>query len=96
MDKKTIREIAISSAVYSLGAIIVPLVLIGGLGYLIDKWLNIYPLVTIVSIIVAFIVTNIMLFKRITKINKIIDSFREEVIKKRMDEAGTKAKSEND
>lgn len=96
MDKKTIKEIAISSAVYSLGAIIAPLILIGGSGYLLDKWLGIYPIVTIVSIIVAFLVTNIMLFKRINKINKIIDSYREKVIKERMDEAGVKDKVEND
>ncbi len=96
MDKKTIKEIAISSAVYSLGAIIAPLILIGGSGYLLDKWLGIYPIVTIVSIIVAFLVTNIMLFKRINKINKIIDSYREKVIKERMNEAGVKDKVEND
>ncbi len=96
MDKKTIREIAISSAIYSLGAIFAPLILIGGSGYLLDKWLNTYPFIFIVSVIVAFLVTNLMLFKRITKINKIIDTYREKVIQEKMNEAGTKIKPEND
>ncbi len=96
MDKKTIREIAISSAMYSLGAIFAPLILIGGSGYLLDKLLATRPFIFIFSIIIAFLVTNIMLFKRINKINKIIDTYREKVIKEKMDEAGVKDKTEND
>lgn len=96
MDKKTVREIAISSAMYSLGAIFAPLILIGGSGYLLDKWLDTGPFIFIVSIVIAFFVTNIMLFKRIGKINKIIDSYREKVVQERMDEAGKKEKSENE
>jgi F0F1-type ATP synthase assembly protein I len=96
MDKKTIREIAISSAMYSLGAIFAPLILIGGSGYLLDKLLDTHPFIFILSIIVAFFVTNIMLFKRINKINKIIDSYREKLTEEKMKQAGTKTKPEND
>ncbi len=90
MDKKTIREIAISSAMYSLGAIFAPLVIIGGSGYLLDQWLDTYPVIFLISALVAFVVTNIMLFKRIKKINSIIDKHRDEIIEKKMNEAGSK------
>lgn len=96
MDKKTIREIAISSAMYSIGAIFAPLILIGGAGYLLDKWLDTYPLIFLISALVAFVVTNIMLFKRIKKINKIIDKYKEEIIEDKMNEAGSQSKSKED
>jgi len=96
MDKKTIREIAISSAMYSIGAIFAPLILIGGAGYFLDKWLDTYPLIFLISALVAFVVTNIMLFKRVKKINKIIDKYREEIIADKMDEAGSQPELKED
>lgn len=90
MDKKTIKEIAISSALYSLGAIFGPLVLIGGSGYLLDILFNTKPIILIFSILVAFIVTNILLFKKIKKINRLMEKFRDEVVKEKMAEAGSK------
>lgn len=95
MDKKTIREIAISSAMYSIGAIFVPLVLIGGLGYFLDKWLETYPVIFLISVLIAFIVTNVMLFKRIKKINNIIEKYRDKIITEKMDEAGKSFKDKS-
>ena len=96
MDKKTIREIAISSAMYSIGAIFAPLIIIGGTGYLLDKWFDTYPFIFLISALIAFVITNIMLFKRIKKINKTIEKYRDKIIQEKMDEAGSRSKDKSD
>ncbi|MDI3496373.1 MAG: hypothetical protein PWQ35_394 [Patescibacteria group bacterium] len=85
MDKKTIREIVVASAMYSLGSILGPLLILGGTGLLLDKILDTYPWFLLGSILIAFIVTNILLFKKIKKINKLMDNYRQEVIAKKID-----------
>ncbi len=81
MDKKMIREIAISSALYSLGSILGPLLIFGSLGWVLDKLIfNTYPYIILASILVAFVVTNVLLFKKIKKINLIMDNFQKEAI----------------
>lgn len=83
MDKKSIREIAISSAMYSVGSILGPLLLFGTLGWVLDKLVfDTYPYILLASIFVAFIVTNILLFKQIKRINRLMDDFKQEAIEK--------------
>ncbi len=95
MDKKTIREIAISSGLYSLGAIFGPLILIGGAGYLLDILFNTRPIILIVSVLIAFVITNILLFKKIKKINRLMDKFREEIIAEKMEEIDSRSSKQN-
>ncbi len=90
MDKKSVKEIAISSALYSLGSIIGPILLIGVPAYLLDKWLGFYPWLTLLAILLAFVVTNILLFKKIGKINKMMEKYRDEVVAEKMKEAELK------
>jgi F0F1-type ATP synthase assembly protein I len=84
MDKKSIREIAISSAMYSVGSILGPLLVFGAIGWVLDKLVfGTYPYILLTSIFVAFVVTNVLLFKQIKKINRTMDSFKKEVIEKK-------------
>jgi F0F1-type ATP synthase assembly protein I len=83
MDKKAIREIALASAMYSLGSILGPLLVFGGMGLILDRIFKTHPWSLLISVLVAFIVTNILLFKKIRKINKMMDSFRREEIAKK-------------
>ena len=78
MDKKTIREIAVASAMYGLGSILGPLFVIGSIGWILDKVFNTGRLFLFSSIFVAFIVTNFLLFKKLKKINKMIDAYNQE------------------
>jgi len=83
MDKKTIREITVASAMYSLGSILGPLLVFGGLGLVLDRIFKTHPWSLLVSVLVAFIVTNILLFKKIRKINKMMAAFRQEELAKK-------------
>ncbi len=83
MDKKAIREIAMASAMYSLGSIIGPLLAFGGLGLLLDRIFKTHPWLLLISILLAFITTNILLFKKIKKINQMMDAYRQEALTKK-------------
>lgn len=85
MDKKTIREIIVASATYSLGSILGPLFVIGGLGWILDRIFDTRPWILLGSILVAFIVTNVLLFKKLKKINKMMDVYGQEVQQKKED-----------
>lgn len=80
MDKKTLREIFLASASYSLGSIFGPLIVIGGIGFFLDKLFGTKPWILLASVLVAFVVTNILLFKKIKKINQMMEKYRQEVL----------------
>lgn len=80
MDKKTVREIVVASAMYSLGSILGPLLVIGGLGLILDRIFGTRPWLLLGSVLVAFIITNVLLFKKIKKINQMMDEYRRETI----------------
>lgn len=83
MDKRTIKEVVLASAMYSIGSILGPLLIIGGLGMLLDKLLSTGPWLLLLSILIAFVVTNILLFKKIRKINRMMDVYRRETREER-------------
>lgn len=76
MDKKAIREMMFASAMYSLGSILGPLLVCGGLGFLLDRVFSTSPWGLLSSILVAFIITNILLFRKLGRINRLIDSYK--------------------
>ncbi|MBU0721998.1 AtpZ/AtpI family protein [Patescibacteria group bacterium] len=69
---KNTRQLICAMAAYSGTSILGPLLLIGGVGYFLDKMFNTNPILLIVSVIIAFIVTNILLYKKVkVLINKV-------------------------
>ena len=76
MDKKSIREIIIASSLYSIGSILGPLLVFGGFGLILDRIFDTKPVALLISILVAFIMTNVLLFKKIKKINGMMDAYR--------------------
>ncbi|MDA3802574.1 MAG: hypothetical protein PF488_01585 [Patescibacteria group bacterium] len=91
MDKKAVKEIILASAMYSLGSIFGPLIIIGGTGLLLDKLFGTSPWILLGSILVAFIVTNVLLFKKIKKINRMMENYRQEALVNKDEEEETKA-----
>lgn len=72
MDKRSIRQIIISSAAYSLSSIIGPLLFLGVPAYFLDNFLGTKPVILLISVFCAFIITNVLLFKKVVKINQMI------------------------
>ncbi len=75
MESKSIRQIVISSAAYSLSSILGPLLFLGVPAYFIDQYLGTNPLLLLVAVGISFIITNILLFKKVAKINQMISSY---------------------
>ncbi|MFA5644154.1 MAG: AtpZ/AtpI family protein [Patescibacteria group bacterium] len=69
---KNNKEIARAMFLYISFSVLGPLLVIGGIGYLIDRLFNTH-FILILSILVAFIVSNVLMFKKLKKINKEIE-----------------------
>lgn len=72
MEKRDLRQIAVSAAAYSLSSILGPLLVLGVPAYFIDTWLGTRPVIMLVAVFIAFITTNILLYKKIAQINHLI------------------------
>lgn len=72
MDKHSLRQLIVSSAAYSLSSIVGPLLLLGVPAYFIDKYLETSPLLILIAVFIAFIITNVLLFKKVAKINRMM------------------------
>ncbi|MBN2884636.1 hypothetical protein JXE04_01800 [Patescibacteria group bacterium] len=75
MDKKSIKQIVISSAAYSLSSIFGPLLFIGVPAYFLDRYLGTNPMILLVAVFIAFIISNILLFRKVKIINQMISSY---------------------
>lgn len=81
MDSQSLRQIILSSAAYSLSSILGPLLFLGVPAYFIDKSLGTNPLLLLIAVAVSFVITNVLLFKKVTKINRMIaDNFLPPVV----------------
>jgi len=67
------KQLIIALSAYASASIFGPLILIGGAGYLLDRALNTKPIILIISIIIAFIVTNILIYKKAEALSKLMD-----------------------
>ncbi|MDD5031436.1 MAG: AtpZ/AtpI family protein [Patescibacteria group bacterium] len=86
LDKyKNIRQLSWALAFYSSTSIFGPLLIIGGAGWYLDRVLGTRPWLLAISIFIAFIVTNILLFKKVVALTRWIS--RQKELRKK-DEAG--------
>ncbi|MDD2434018.1 MAG: hypothetical protein PHW67_01975 [Bacilli bacterium] len=74
MDKKTIKDLVLSSAAYSLSSILGPLLFFAVPAYFLDKHFGTKPMILLSAIFVAFIITNVLLYKKVQKINLMIET----------------------
>lgn len=72
----SVKELALATFYYISGSILGPLLVFLGLGYLLDNVLKTKPKMFIIGFFVAFVVTNILLFKKVVAINKTFDSYK--------------------
>ena len=69
---KNVRELALSTFYYIGGSIFGPLVIFLSLGYFLDKIFQTKPTMFIIGFFIAFLVSNILLFQKISKVNKLM------------------------
>lgn len=86
---KSVKQLSFGMALYSSTSILGPLLIIGGIGYFLDKLLGTNPWLLIVGVFVAFIVTNFLLFKKVVTLNKWISDQKE--LRKKTDEEEDKS-----
>ena len=67
------KEIARAMFLYISYSILGPLLVIGGLGYFVEKVLGV-RFALLFSIFIAYIISNILMFKRLKKINHDIEN----------------------
>ena len=91
VDFKSVKELSLSVFYYISGSIIGPLLLFCGLGYLLDSYFGTSPTFIIVGVFVAFVTTNILLFKKVAKINRLMNKY---VPPKKADETSQVEKKE--
>ncbi|MFA4834314.1 MAG: AtpZ/AtpI family protein [Patescibacteria group bacterium] len=78
LDKyKNVRQLSWALAFYSSTSIFGPILIIGGAGWWLDRVFNTRPWLLIVGVFIAFIVTNILLFKKVVALTKWIDRQRD-------------------
>ena len=68
------KSLGLAMAAYSSASIFGPLIIIGGLGLYLDKKFDTYPWLLAISIFIAFITTNILLFKKTITLTKMIQA----------------------
>ncbi|MFC1637975.1 AtpZ/AtpI family protein [Patescibacteria group bacterium] len=64
-------------AIYTSASIIGPLLVLGGIGLMLDQRFGTGPMWLLIFVGIAFIVTNIMLFKQVQKMTGMIDELGE-------------------
>lgn len=74
-DFKSVKELAVSMFYYASGSILGPLLIFGGLGYLADRLRGSGPMFLLIGVFFAFVITNILLFKKVKKINQLIEKY---------------------
>lgn len=75
IDPKGIRGLSLSVFYYISGTIIGPLILFAGSGLLLDKYFNTKPVMLIAGVFLAFIITNILLFRKVKEINSLVNRY---------------------
>ncbi|MDD3284318.1 MAG: AtpZ/AtpI family protein [Patescibacteria group bacterium] len=66
----SMKELALGMITYNASSILGPLIVFLIIGFILDKIFHTKPLFMISSVVVAFIVTNILMFGRIKKLIK--------------------------
>jgi F0F1-type ATP synthase assembly protein I len=69
-NKRNFRAFALATSVYGGASILGPLLFLGGGGYFLDKMFQTGRLFFVGGIFLAFIITNVLLYRRAAEISK--------------------------
>ena len=78
-EKEDLREstknLVKGMALYSGASILGPIIIVGGIGYFLDKAFNGRHLILLASIFIAFVITNILIFRKARGISAELKKF---------------------
>ncbi len=66
----SMKDLALGMITYNASSILGPLIIFLTLGFILDKLLNTKPIMLICSVLLSFIITNILIIKNIKKLTK--------------------------
>jgi len=69
----TVKELALGMLIYNSTSIIGPLSIFVIIGIILDKIFKTKPIILLVCVLLAFISTNILIFKKVKKLTKKFD-----------------------
>lgn len=96
LDKyKNVKQLSWALAFYSSTSIFGPLLIIGGTGWYLDRVFGTRPWLLAISVFISFIITNILLFKKVVVLTKWIDR-QKDLRKKNETNKTAKAGEEDD
>jgi len=73
---KSVKDIALGMVVYSSASVLGPLVIFGVIGYFLDKAYHGHNYILLFSIVIAFIITNILIFRKTLAIMAELKNFK--------------------
>ncbi|MCK4635422.1 MAG: AtpZ/AtpI family protein [Candidatus Moranbacteria bacterium] len=79
--EESLRDIVKGSAIYTGVSILTPMIFFGGIGLFLDKHFQKKPLFILIFIGIAFIITNILLFKKTRMLTKKMEQYSDEIKK---------------
>lgn len=89
---RTTKDLMWGMALYTGGSVLGPLVIIGGIGYALDVFFSTEPIFLIIGVLLAFVATNILIFRKLQKLNKQIEK---EIEAKKENEQGKMSGKKN-
>ena len=72
---KNKKKLVLYVGAYTSASILGPLLIFGTIGFILDRQFNTRPWLLILSVFIAFIVTNIFLYRKLIAINQLMNKF---------------------
>ncbi len=82
-QKEGIKDVVKGAAIYTSASILGPIIFFGGIGFLLDKHFQKKPLFMLIFIGIAFVITNILLFKKTRMLTKKMEQCSTEIKKEK-------------
>ena len=80
-QKEGIKDIVKGAAIYTSASILGPIIFFGGIGLFLDKHFQKKPLFILIFVGIAFVITNILLFKKTRMLTKKMEQYSDEIKK---------------
>lgn len=74
-SQTSVKDLIWGMAAYTSSSILGPLLAFGGLGFLLDKWTKKGPLFLLLGVLVAFITTNFLIYKKVRKMTEEFEEY---------------------